>query len=251
MPSPVRPRESTVVTTFKLSGRPAPSAAPGAPPPEYVVRRTTQVDEYESAPPPSAVIVPAAPRPTGDAFKGTARRVAKISLAAGAAQEFDDLKDLIASLPSDDDMIALDIPDTKSSNRVAQERKNVKVRAFIYAASRENDNDFHVIIGRDPDQSRLFMNVEVSGLPQANHANRAKLKKARDTFKAFFADHPEKLPGTSYDFYEPPIPVLIGGSLFFDVTHATGGKPGPQDLRDDIPTIWEIHPVSTLEFEPE
>ena len=247
MANPARPSQSTVVGTFTLAGKTP--AAPGVGPTQYMVRRTTQVDGYEISPPAAAVVLPAV-RPTGDNFSGTARRVAKISIAIGDVEEFHDLQDLIASLPSDDEMIALEIPDTENSNRVERERRNVSVRAFIYAASRENDNDFHVIIGRDPEQPRTFMNVEVSGLPPADHHDRPTLNTARDMFKTFFQNQPEKLPGTSYDFYEPPIPVLIGGSIFFDVTHATGGKPGPQDLRDDIPTIWEIHPVSSLEFEP-
>ena len=70
---------------------------------------------------------------------------------------------------------------------------------------------------------------------------------ARDDYKAFFGSN---LPGMSYDFYDPPIPVEIEGSLFFDMSHATGSKPGPSSLRDDIPTIWEIHPISKIVFEP-
>jgi hypothetical protein len=38
--------------------------------------------------------------------------------------------------------------------------------------------------------------------------------------------------------------------LFFDITHATGGHPGPDDLRPHIPTIWEIHPITKIAFEP-
>jgi hypothetical protein len=250
MANGVRPTESTVVATFTLTRAAPPSATPGTPPTQYVVRRTTQTDGYEAPLSPAAVAA-APPAPAGDNFQGTARKVAKTSIAEGEVETFDDLQDLIAALTSDDDMIDLDIPDDRDSDRVEEEQRNVSVRAFIYAASRENDNDFHVIIGRDPEQARTFMNVEVSGLPSNSHPDRSSLKGVRDTFKDFFANHPERIPGTSYDFYEPPIPVLIGGSLFFDVTHATGGKPGPQDLRDDIPTIWEIHPVTLLEFEPD
>src|SRR5262245_58889229 len=188
MADPVRPAESTVVATFTVAGKA--HAVPGVGPTQYTVRRTTQVDEYEASPPAAAVAVPAA-RPTGDNFSGTARRVAKISVANGAVDGFDDLQDLIASLPSDGEMIALHIPDTKDSNRVPKEQRNVSVRAFIYAASRESDNDFHVIIGRDPDQPRTFMNVEVSGLPPANHHDRPTLNTVRDMFKTFFQNQPE------------------------------------------------------------
>ena len=83
----------------------------------------------------------------------------------------------------------------------------------------------------------------------ADHRHRATLQQARDDYKAFFQDHPLGLPG-AYDFYDPPIPVEIEGSLFFDMSHVTGGRPGPRDLRDDIPTIWEVHPITRIVFEP-
>jgi hypothetical protein len=112
----------------------------------------------------------------------------------------------------------------------------------------EADNDFHVIIGREAALPTLCMNVEVSGLPPPGSAHRATLEQVRDAYKSFFGHDPKKLPGAGYDFYHPPIPVRIAGSIFYDVTHEHGGKPGPADLRDHILTIWEIHPVTSLEF---
>jgi hypothetical protein len=217
----------------------------------YRVLRTNQVDEYDLAVS-LDVIVPAARRQPGENFRGTARRVAKISIADAAIEVFDDLKDLIASVPDEADMTAHNPPITvaSTSNRVVEERRNVQVRAFLYAASREDDNDFHLIVGRAPNLPPVYMTMEVSGLPPANHRHRVTLKQARDDYKAFFQHHPFGLPGASYDFYAPPIPVEIEGSLFFDMSHVTGGRPGPRDLRADIPTIWEVHPVTRIVFEP-
>jgi hypothetical protein len=125
----------------------------------------------------------------------------------------------------------------------------VRVRAFLYAASRENDNDFHLIIGRDPDLvPSLYMTMELSGLPPASSQHFTRLKAARAAYKAFFADD---LPGASYDFFDPPIPIQIEGSLFFDMNHSTGGRPGPASLRPNMPTIWEIHPITSIVFEPQ
>jgi hypothetical protein len=45
------------------------------------------------------------------------------------------------------------------------------------------------------------------------------------------------------------MPVEIGGSLFWDATHAGGGPtPGPQEFKPQ--TLWEVHPVTILTFEP-
>src|SRR5947207_2323871 len=80
------------------------------------------------------------------------------------------------------------IQTTATSNRVKEEKRNVRVKAFIYAASRENDNDFHLIIGRSPDLTpEMYMTMELSGLPASNSASFTKLKAARDAYKAFFA----------------------------------------------------------------
>jgi hypothetical protein len=76
------------------------------------------------------------------------------------------------------------------------------------------------------------------------------LNAARDAFKAFFAGNPDDLPGFDYDFYDPPIPMEATGSLFFDVNHVTGTRPGPDDLRDFMPVIWDVHPIAEIVLEP-
>ncbi len=122
------------------------------------------------------------------------------------------------------------------------------MKAFIYAASHENDNDFHLIVGRDPAKlPEVYMTMELSGLPPKTATSHAKLEAARDAYKGFFHSN---LPGMTYDFYDPPIPIQIEGSLFFDMSHATGQRPGPQSLKSRMPTIWEVHPISSITFEP-
>ena len=58
------------------------------------------------------------------------------------------------------------------------------------------------------------------------------------------------LPGFGYDFYDPPIPIEVEGSLFFDASHARGTPPGPAKLRPHMPRIWEVHPISKIVLEP-
>jgi hypothetical protein len=60
---------------------------------------------------------------------------------------------------------------------------------------------------------------------------------------SFFGAH---APLLAYDFYHPPIPVVVEGSLFFDMTHAVGQHPGPPSLKSRMPTIWEVHPVTAI-----
>jgi hypothetical protein len=188
---------------------------------------------------------------THDRFKGKARRVAKTTIFVSKEMPtpFDSVTALITSLPPDADMVALNIPHGPNSSRVDQEKKNVVVTAFLYAYSKETDNDYHVIIGDAPSVPvgvRRYMNVEVSGLPvTGTNANRDQLREVRNTFKTRFG-----LGNTGPNSYvkpNPPVPVRITGSLFYDVDHAPPEEfVGPKSHKPQ--TAWEIHPISKIEF---
>lgn len=183
----------------------------------------------------------------GEAFVGETRKAAKLSIATAQTETFDDLKDLIASLPSTQAMIKLNIPNGASSNRVPQENRNVHVKAYLYAASHEADNDFHLIIGRDPkDGQELYMTAEISALPPKDSPAFAPLHDARAAYEKFFGT--KNLPGVGYHFYQPPIPVQIDGSLFFDSVRETGLVPGPPSLKSRMPTVWEVHPITKIKL---
>ncbi len=185
----------------------------------------------------------------GDNFTGTARKAAKLSVASAPVETFNDLADLLKSLPADSTMASHQPPikTTANSKRVAEEKRNVQVRAFLYAASREGDNDYHLILGRDPSLvPHRFMTAEISGLPPAGSASFDALTGARSAYKAQFG---HQLPGPTYDFYSPPMPVEVTGSLFFDMSHAQGGQtPGPPSAKPG--QLWEIHPITKIVFEP-
>ena len=220
--------------------------------PVFTVLVTNQVDPYDKSLSASALAALRAQpfAPVSDNFAGTKRKAAKLSISNAPVETFGDLKALIKTFPNDSKMIKHkpNITDDAKSDRVDEEKRNIRVSAFLYAASRETDNDFHLIIGTDPKGTKLVcMTMEVSALPPKTAASFARVNKARDSFKKLVSN---KLPGAGYNFYRPPIPVTIGGSLFFDITHANGGHPGPQDLRPHIPTIFEVHPITEIAFAP-
>lgn len=222
----------------------------------YRLIHTLELDEYEKGAMSLSLAAKAAAAavPKGDSFKGTSRKAAKLSIAKAKIEKFADLQDLIDSLAPHEDMVDHDPPIGKDakSDRVQEEKRNISVKAFIYAASREDDNDFHLIIGRDPELTpEVYMTMELSGLPPASQDSHKKLKAARDAFKKFWNDNFDgALPGMTYDFPDPPVPVRIDGSLFFDITHAKGTRPGPKSLKSRMPVIWEVHPISKMVFEP-
>jgi hypothetical protein len=184
-----------------------------------------------------------------EAIRVRSRKAAKLAIADAQVEVFEDIKDLMETLPTEADMISHQPPitDDAESGRVEEENRNVRVPAFLYAASREDDNDYHLIVGRATDPDPMYMTMELSGLPPQDSEHFSKLEAARDAYTAFFGDD---LPGASYEFYHPPIPVEVEGSLFFDVRHSSGARPGPASLRPQMPTIWEIHPITRFVFEP-
>jgi hypothetical protein len=191
------------------------------------------------------VVAPGA-APNVDSFNGSARMAAKLSVAPGAPQSFSDLADVLSSLPSDASMRAMNISKASDSGRLAQEQGSVTVTAFLYASSKESDNDFHCIVGRDPSKPAKFMNVEVSALPPSSSEFFAALRAARNQFKTFFTSNGDALPGPGYDKFTPPIAIKVTGSLFFDVDHVPPAV-GPTGMKPK--TAWEIHPVTDIQFE--
>jgi hypothetical protein len=45
---------------------------------------------------------------------------------------------------------------------------------------------------------------------------------------------------------DPPVPVRVTGSFFWDVDHSPPNFIGPNDFKTK--TSWEIHPISKIEF---
>jgi hypothetical protein len=178
-------------------------------------------------------------------FRGKDRAVPKTTIAEADIEEFANLDAFIATLPEDDEMRNLDPPLRKDSmSRFTQEKRNVQVRAWIYAIKYEADQDWHLILGTDPAHSTTtYFNAEISGLPSSSAAAFDTLLNVRKQLSAILDD---ELPGGgSYRKYEDPIPVIVQGSLFYDIDHAPGIV-GPAGMRPK--TAWEIHPVTNIDL---
>jgi hypothetical protein len=260
LPDPSRtglPAPDSIVSVTVPAATPLTAVLAGAPPgQQYTIIHTNEMDEYEEgAHDPNVAAALAKLAPVSDDFAGKDRKAAKLSISNAKIEKFKDVKALIKSLASEDDMKnhKPKITTAQTSKRVKEEERNVHVNAFLYAAKREDDNDFHLILGLNPKTlPDMYITMELSGLPPANSPAFQQLKAARDAFKKFFDDHAGgQLPGKGgYDFPRPPVPVEVEGSLFFDVTHSTGARPGPKSLKSRMPVIWEVHPISKIVFKP-
>ncbi|MER9420095.1 hypothetical protein NKI95_29825 [Mesorhizobium sp. M0306] len=219
-------------------------------------------DEEEGSEIGLEAVLPAACTPVphdsdGETFRGTSREVAKTRIAEAPIEE-DNLtvKSYQASHPSDAEMQAALISKKCDEVRVEAENRNVTVAAYLVAAKKEDDNDYHFILqdgGCIKPECRLT--VEISGVPRLGWS-RQKLRAAREYFKQqwpLYSGHDE-VPGSgSYLLFETPVLVRVTGSAFYDSDHPVNpnsgtGAVGPEGLKPG--SAWEIHPVTSFEIDP-
>lgn len=73
----------------------------------------------------------------------------------------------------------------QNSPRAAEKQRNVTVTAYLYATKKETDNDFHLLIGDNPNGGDgRFMTAEVSGLPNPDNNHTPQVHQVRDRAEA-------------------------------------------------------------------
>ena len=183
-------------------------------------------------------------------FAGIVRKNAKTTPHRGCAKVFCTLDKLTKWLPTDSIMAQHQprISSASDSKRVAEERQNVKVRrAYLLAAYREQDNDFHVVLCDRPkyDPQSLLFSIEVSGLPKEGEVSRRAYRKLTKARRSLISRLGDIGCGKTFIIREGGIPVRVKGSLFFD-SHHVGQIHGRQGLNP--PSAWEIHPVTSFKW---
>ena len=129
--------------------------------------------------------------------------------------------------------------------RTKYERIGAKFpKIYLFAFKKEaNDNDYHLIVGDDPDhtQATLF-NSEISGIPASGQQE---IVKARQDFIAAMNLDDTKCMSNYVVFLNPPVEISIEGPVFFDTEHAAGAVgPTYQGIKLKPKTAWEIHPIT-------
>lgn len=190
----------------------------------------------------------------GDIFNGCALRNIKTSYVNDTYEAFANTKKLLKDLSDGTDVQALGLSTAEDRERIPEENRNVVIGiAYLFMISKEEDNDFHLILGdkRNYKTAKLF-SAEISGIPEdENHPFYDDLKDVRDKFKAAL-EHPEScsvLKKFSETLTLNPIKLTIKGPLLFDSQHKNGGSGySKDDIVVKTKTGWEIHPVSDFEL---
>jgi len=188
---------------------------------------------------------------TSENFDGSDRKKAKLSFSSATEETFTNLAALVATLPSDQSMGTLVPPITTgaTSDRVKEEKRNVHVlHTYIFAFSREGDEDYHVIIGTTNNKNTAeFFNAEISGLPPSSSSSYTIIKNVRKKFKDHFGLNNSCQGGYVTTFINKPVEVELKGSLFFDELHYLHHTNiGTSTI---VPkSYWEIHPIKDIVF---
>ena len=188
-------------------------------------------------------------RDTSGNFHGEVRAAAKTSFVAAPADTFRSLQAYYRWLPSDLYMHTKTEARRENSPRTQEENHNVVLTdVYIFGVKREDDNDYHVILGAtaSPDKAQQFFSAEISGLPDPSSPYYATLSAVREKFKAHFGKDIKKEIVFTVNEKHPPMHVKsISGSLFFD-NHHYSGHSSVQGYK--ACSAWEIHPVTAIEF---
>jgi hypothetical protein len=144
-----------------------------------------------------------------------------------------------------------DVPKTVA---MASEKQQVKVRAFILAVSREEDNDLHVQIGETDQWDQPQVVVEIP--PGRNFCD------ARTVVSDLMRADGWNGRRREWIFRDPPR-ADITGYVFLDADHlparsrrtdwcVQNGNRGMKNGRTTSPVrgLWELHPVFRVELVP-
>lgn len=182
-------------------------------------------------------------------FTGTIRGDVKTSFVNLAADTFESIKKLRNWLPDDEFMHKSTEAKYNNSPRTKEENHNVYLEdVWIFGVKREDDNDFHLIIGssKSLEKEQPLLTAEISGLPDSASEYFAVLAEARNTLIDYFGDNSKKEMVFVASEKHPPIHLdFICGSLFFD-NHHYGGHSKISNYK--VFSAWEIHPVTKIKF---
>jgi hypothetical protein len=187
-------------------------------------------------------------------FDGKFRRVAKTKLPPGPAREYASVQEFVDQVvtPLNDQAVRQQFPAVfnKTADRVAPERHKVRVHALLYAVKLEGDEDLHCILGDI--EPTPYITAEVSGLaaPQTTGT----LVRVREQLRSLIGETGLQKSKSRYFRPEPPVPVMVTGSLFYDTEHDPGqigpNASGPGKPARKAVTQWEIHPVHSMVRDP-
>jgi hypothetical protein len=177
-----------------------------------------------------------------DEFRGMYRGAARSSISQSDFERFDGIDSLLKTLHSDETMRARI---SKYTPRTQEEDRNVILSCYLHAVKKQISGDYSIVIGDAPGRTpwRTMM-CRLSSIPTRENPTMLFLKNVRTNLeKGLFGQ--VNLEAKAYRHFDPPVPIAITGSLYYNGLHEPGTM-GPRSLKSE--TAWEIGPIISLEI---
>jgi hypothetical protein len=190
-----------------------------------------------------------------DIWNGHDRQTAKTTIVhGGEEQAFQDVDGLLAFFESptriQENWWGTIITQQTDDRNSEIELVNVTVQdAWIYEISRQNDHDYHLLIGIHPDLDQgRYLNAEIASIRLESPDAKA-LWAVRKSFRKQYEAQTGNLPPQGLTFTQPanPIHIRVSGSIFLDADHGRAAV-GHHDVKNF--TSWEIHPITNIQILP-
>ena len=195
---------------------------------------------------PSNTVIPAE-----DIFEGSHRATPKTTVVHGGESEtFEDIDGLIGYFESptrrQEQWWGTVITKTTEERNQEIELVNVTINnAWIYEISKQADNDYHLLIGVNPDADNgRYLNAEISGI-NPDSPDATNLWELRKSFKKQYQDSTGNSLPTGFTQPMKPIHIRVSGSIFLDADHGRRAV-GHGDIKNF--TSWEIHPITNIQI---
>jgi hypothetical protein len=175
-------------------------------------------------------------------FRGMYRGAARTSISQSDFERFDGIDSLLKTLPSDEFMRARV---SKYIPRTHEEDRNVILSCYLHAVKKQISGDYSIVIGDAPGRMPWkSMMCRIPSIPTRENPTMLFLKSVRTKLESGLFSQ-VNLETKAYVHFQPPRPITITGSLYYNGIHEPGTV-GPRNLKSE--TAWEIGPIILLEI---
>jgi hypothetical protein len=212
--------------------------------PSLDVPQSTTAEEYDRQPTQDAAAPgeagPDADQGVPEEFRVMYRGAARTSISQSDFERFEAVDSLLKTLPSDEVMRA---NVGRYTPRTQEEDRNVILTCFLYALKKQISGDYSMVIGGAPDgATHGTMMCRIPSVPTRENPTMVFLKSVREKLEQDLFKH-MNLDNKIYIYFNPPVPLIIMGSLYYNGLHQPGTM-GPARMKSE--TGWEIGPIISL-----
>lgn len=139
---------------------------------------------------------------------------------------------------------------TPLAGAAVKEGAIVRTVGWLHLVAAEADGDYHIQVSDSADSGDHCLIVEVPN-PAPEFVKTEELRPRFETVRTFIKGKllKDREPSTSGSVMQGKVYVRITGQLFYDDSHVGDQPRGKKGMK--AATLWELHPVTAIEFAPQ